>query len=82
MSHQIERCDFIDMLEEAAKMHRPVAVTLVGQTRFADDVRDVVTEDGEDYAEFRDHGRVALTDILECAWTGPAEGAGNYDRKL
>jgi hypothetical protein len=82
MSHQVERCDFIDMFEEAVKLHRPVAVTLVGETRFADDVRDVVTEDGEDYVEFRDHGRVALSDIKECLWTGPATGTGNYDRKL
>jgi hypothetical protein len=82
MSHQVERCDFIDMLEEAVKLHRPVAITLTGQTRFSDYVRDVVTEDGEDYAEFHDHLRVALTDILECAWTGPPAGTGNYDRKL
>ena len=80
MSHQVERCDFIDMLEESAKMHRPIAVTLTGDTRFADAVRDVVTEAGEDYAIFRDHGRVAVSDILDCVWTEPR--AETYDSKL
>jgi hypothetical protein len=80
MTHNVERCDFIDMLEESAKMHRPVAVTLRGDTHFSDDVRDVVTEDGEDYALFRAHGRVAVTDILDCVWTSPREES--YDSKL
>jgi transcriptional antiterminator Rof (Rho-off) len=80
MGHQIERCDFIDMLEESAKFHRTIAVTLKGDTRFADDVRDVVTEDGVDYAIFRDHGRVALTDILDCGWKEPRPAT--YDGKL
>ena len=80
MSHQIERCDFIDMLEESAKFHRPIAVTLKGDTRFSDAVRDVVTEDGADYALFRDHGRVALRDILDCAWKEPLPAS--YDSKL
>ncbi len=80
MSHNVERCDFIDMLEESAKMHRPVAVTLRGDTRFADDVRDVVTEEGEDFALFRDHGRVAVSDILDCVWTAPRDDS--YDQKL
>ena len=80
MSHQVERCDFIDMLEESAKMHRPLAVTLRGETRFADSVRDVVTEEGEDYALFRDHGLIPVSDILDCVWTGPRDDS--YDRKL
>ena len=80
MSHNVERCDFIDMLEESAKMHRTVAVTLRGDTHFSDDVRDVVTEAGEDYALFRDHGRVAVSDILDCVWTAPREAS--YDGKL
>jgi Rho-binding antiterminator len=80
MGHQVGRCDFIDMLEESAKMHRPLAVTLRGDTRFADSVRDVVTEAGEDYALFRDHGRVAVSEILDCVWTAPLEPT--YDGKL
>ena len=80
MSHQVERCDFIDMLEESAKLHRPIAVTLRGDTHFAEAVRDVVTESGEDFAVFHDHGRVAVSDILDCVWTAPREEG--YDKKL
>lgn len=80
MGHLIEPCDFIDMLEESAKFHRTIAVTLKGDTRFSDAVRDVVTEDGADYAIFRDHGRVALRDILDCAWKEPLPAS--YDSKL
>jgi hypothetical protein len=61
-------------------LHRPIAVTLRGDTRFSDTVRDVVTEEGEDYAIFRDHGRVAASEILSCLWKDPRpEG---YDSKL
>ncbi len=80
MSHNIERCDFIDMLEESAKMHRTIAVRLRGDAHFSDDVRDVVTEQGEDFAIFRDHGRVPVSDILDCAWPAPREST--YDGKL
>jgi Rho-binding antiterminator len=80
MSHQVERCDFIDMLEESAKMHRTLAVTLRGDTHFADSVRDIVTESGEDFAIFRDHGRVPVSQILDCVWTSPREET--YDGKL
>ena len=80
MSHLVERCDFIDMLEESAKMHRPVAVTLRGDVRFSDDVRDVVTEQSGDYVLFRDHGRVPVSEIIECVWTAPRDES--YDSKL
>jgi len=80
MGHQIESCDFVDMLEESAKLHRQIAVTLKGNTRFSDAVKDVVTEDGADYAIFKDHGRVPLTDILDCAWKEPLPAS--YDSKL
>jgi hypothetical protein len=80
MSHNVERCDFIDMLEESAKMHRPIAVTLRGDQRFSDAVRDVVTEEHEDYAIFRDHGRVAVREILDAVWTEPRPET--YDPKL
>ena len=80
MSHLVERCDFIDMLEESAKMHRPIAVTLRGDTHFSDNVRDVVTEEGGDYVVFRDHRRVPVSEILDCVWTGPRDDS--YDSKL
>jgi hypothetical protein len=82
MSHQVDRCDFIDMLEESATLHRPVEVTLRGDRRFADSVREVVTESGEDFAVFRDHGRVNVREILDCVWTGPRPGADSYAGKI
>ncbi len=80
MSHNIDRCDFIDMLEESAKTHRTLVVTLRGAARFTDHVRDVVTEQGEDFALFREHGRVPVSDILDCVWSAPREST--YDGKL
>ena len=80
MSHNVERCDFIDMLEESATTRRTVIVTLRGGIRYSDDVRDVVTEQGEDYALFREHGRVPVSDILDCVWTAPREAT--YNGKL
>jgi Rho-binding antiterminator len=59
----VGRCSFIDVLEEAALLHRPVALTLRGGESFIDVVDDVVTENHEDYAVFRSHERVAVTDI-------------------
>jgi len=80
MSHQLESCDFIDMLEESAKMHRPIAVTLRSNVHFSDNVRDVVTEQSGDYVLFYEHGRVPVTEILDCVWTAPREES--YDSKL
>jgi hypothetical protein len=80
VSHLVERCDFIDMLEESARMHRPVAVTLRGDKKFEDLVLDVVTEGGRELVQFRDHGQLAIHEILDCVWTAPRpEG---YDAKL
>jgi Rho-binding antiterminator len=59
----VGRCSFIDVLEEAALLQRPVAVTLRAGESFIDVVNDVVTENHEDYAVFRSHERVAVTDI-------------------
>lgn len=78
--HLSLRPSFIDMLEESAKTHRIIVVTLRGAAHFADDVRDVVTEQGEDFALFREHGRVAVTDILDCVWSAPREST--HDGKL
>jgi len=80
MSHLVDSCDFIDMLEESAKMHRPIIVTLSGGSRFEDTVRDLVTEDGQDFVLFRDHGRYPARDVLDCVWTAPR--SESYDAKL
>ena len=80
MSHLVDSCDFIDMLEESAKMHRSVVVTLSGGARFEDTVRDVVTEDGQDFVLFHDHGRYPARDVLDCVL--PAPRSESYDSKL
>jgi transcriptional antiterminator Rof (Rho-off) len=71
MGHQIDRCDFLDVLEEAAVLHRPVLVELREGTVFEDRVRDVVTELGEDFAIFVDHARVPVSDIAHCRRASP-----------
>ncbi len=60
----VGRCDFIDVLEEAVLRRRPVAVQLREGGTFIDEVVDVVTEQGDDFAVFRSHARVPVGDIL------------------
>jgi Rho-binding antiterminator len=67
----VGRCSFIDVLEEAVLVHRPVAVALRDGTRFIDVVMDVVTERGEDYAVFKSRARVAVTDIAATTRADP-----------
>jgi hypothetical protein len=66
MSHQIDRCDFIDMLEESAVTGLPVSVRLKNGDHFVDRVRDVVTHEGTDSALFREHGQVPVDEIRDC----------------
>ncbi len=61
-----DRCDFLDVLEEAATIHKPVKVELRDGQRFVDHVKTVVTEAGEDFAVFQDHDRVPVTQIAGC----------------
>jgi Rho-binding antiterminator len=63
MGHLIDRCDVLDILEESVVIKRPVAIKLEGGREFTDQVRDVVTEGGTDYVDFRDHGRMPVADI-------------------
>ena len=74
------RCSFIDVLEEAALLHRPVAVALRGGERFIDVVTDVVTENHEDYAVFRSHDRVAVTEIAAATRCDPHRPTGARPR--
>jgi Rho-binding antiterminator len=67
----VGRCSFIDVLEEAVLVHRAVAVALRDGERFIDLVVDVVTENHEDYAVFRSHERVAVTDIAAATRADP-----------
>ena len=73
MGHIIDRCDFVDVLEEAVTTRGTVHVELVGGTRFVDHVRDVITEGGQDYAIFKDHATVNVSDILNCTRAQPHE---------
>jgi Rho-binding antiterminator len=57
---EVGRCDFIDVLEEAVLRHRPVAVQLREGEAFIDEVVDVVTEQGDDFAVFKSHERVSV----------------------
>ena len=57
---EVGRCDFIDVLEEAVLRHRPVAVHLREGEAFIDEVVDVVTEQGDDFAVFKSHERVSV----------------------
>ena len=61
---EVGRCSFIDVLEEAVLRRRAVAVNLQDGTSFIDEVTDVVTENGDDFAVFRAHPRVRVGDIV------------------
>ncbi|MFP2925935.1 hypothetical protein ACLESO_12100 [Pyxidicoccus sp. 3LG] len=69
---EVGRCDFIDVLEEAVLFRRPVAVQLRAGDTFIDQVVDVVTEQGDDFAVFRSHARVPVGDILAVTREPPA----------
>jgi hypothetical protein len=56
-------CDFIDVLEEAVLRSRPVAITLRDGQSFIDEIVDVVTQGGADYAIFRTRGQLAVQEI-------------------
>jgi hypothetical protein len=71
MGHQVDRCDFIDLLEESAVTGLPVSVRLKNGTHFVDRVRDVITENGEDFAAFREHGRMPVSEIRDCTRAEP-----------
>jgi Rho-binding antiterminator len=66
----VGRCDFLDVLEEAVLRHRPVAVQLREGEAFIDEVVDVVTEQGDDFAVFKTHARVPVGNILAVTRAG------------
>jgi hypothetical protein len=59
----VGRCDFIDVLEEAVTRGRPVAVQLREGETFIDQLLDVLTENGDEFAVFRQHDRVSIGEI-------------------
>ena len=60
MGHQVDRCDFLDVFEEAAVQKSAVLIQLTDGRHLTDRVRDVVTEDGEDFAVLESYGRLPL----------------------
>lgn len=73
MGHQLGRCEFLDVLEESAVTAAPVQVELRDGQRFTDVVRDVTTSDGEDFAAFREHGQVPVSQISAAARAVPLQ---------
>jgi hypothetical protein len=59
----VGRCSLIDVLEEAVLVGKPIAVRLASGQTFIDEVVDVVTERGDDFAVFRSHERVSVGEI-------------------
>lgn len=60
----VGQCDFIDVLEESVIRRRPVAVQLRAGETFIDQMMDVVTEAGTNFAVFRSHDRVPVREIV------------------
>lgn len=75
------RCDFLDVLEEAARFHTSVRIELRDGATFQADVRDVVTESGEDYVIVAGRDRIRVSDIVRCRPSASRERHG-YDDKL
>ena len=63
----IDRCDMLDLLEEAAVRRRPVEFELHSGRHFIDAVHDVVTEHGQDFVVFTDRPRLPVAEIARCA---------------
>ena len=79
MGHLVDRCDFIDILEESATTGGSVDVVLQGGQHFIDRVRDVVTHDHEDWVQFREHSWMPVKDIEDCFRAEPRDAT--YDHK-
>ena len=80
MGHQLDSCDFMDVLEEAAVGKSSVIIDLRGGGHFTDQVRDVVTENGENIAVFAAQGRVPLSGIANARRAEVPQAT--YDGKL
>jgi len=68
---QVGSCSFVDVLEEAVLVKRPVAIELRDGTTFIDHVTDVTTESGQDFAVFRSHSRVPVREIAAATRAEP-----------
>lgn len=59
-----DRCDLLDVLEEAAMAKQPISVRLEDGRSFEDRVTDVVTTGGRDFVDFAEQGRVPVADVV------------------
>jgi hypothetical protein len=80
MGHMLDRGDVLDVLEESARLKRPIYVELRGGSAFTDQARWVVSEDGEDWAVFRVYDTVPVSKISFCALTRVREAT--YSGKM
>jgi Rho-binding antiterminator len=64
MTDRLDRCDAIDVLEEAVLTRRPVTVDLADGGARTGRVVDVITRDGEEWAELEDGTRVDLDGVV------------------
>jgi Rho-binding antiterminator len=71
MGHIVEKCDFIDVLEEAAVLGTEVIIDLRDGEQFTDSVRQVITEDGQDFVLFKSHGRLAVHAVSDARRAAP-----------
>jgi|GEM_PF-2763679 len=72
-SHQLDRGDIIDMLEEAILKHLTVIVVLDNNHTFEDHVKEIVAQDGEDHVIFAQHETIALRKIYRTQRAKPPE---------
>lgn len=63
---EVGRCDFLDVLEEAATRKTQVTVKTRGGESFTDVVDDVVTANHKDWAVFQTKGKIAVEEIASC----------------
>jgi hypothetical protein len=80
MGHIVGSCDFLDVLEEAAVLGTQVLIDLRDGGQFTDAVREVITEDGQDLAAFKNHGRIAVHAMSNARRAAPRESS--YEGKL
>ena len=73
MSHRLDRGDIIDMLEESAIRHIPVAVELTSGKKFEDRVKEIIKWEGEDQVVFDKHELTPLSAIRHTQRAVPPE---------
>jgi transcriptional antiterminator Rof (Rho-off) len=62
---RIDRCDALDMLEEAVLTRRPLTITVEGGKQVTGRVVEVITERGEDHALIEGGQRIGVSRIVE-----------------